>query len=151
MTHPLLGSGFTTTEDGHVVSAKIARIAEILMDYNPEIKVYWIEPLRRTDPEDHAKPFMLVHEPPGQEPYTIAKLGDEEMNEQVLARIFAMDYAKNGRVSAADKIEAISRAGALYRAKEWEDKKAEAKDIMKSAMQSPLHKWTGPRGLVVRG
>jgi hypothetical protein len=151
MTHPLLGSGFVTTEDGHVVSNKIARIAEILTDYNPDLKVYWIAPHLRTDPEDHAAPFMIMHEPMGREPYCVAKLSDDQMNEQVIARIFAMDMARQGATSAADKIEAMTRAGEIYRAKEREDQMAEARDIMITALKSPKHTWTGPNGLKVRG
>jgi len=151
MSHPLLGSGFTTTDDGHVVSSRVARVAEILHDYNPDLIVHWIEPLRRETPEDHAKPYMITHEPMGREPYCVAKLSEDEMNEQVIARIFAMDMAQQGATSVADKLEAQERARQIYNAKKREDELAEARDIMKSALHSPLHKWTGPNGLVVRG
>jgi hypothetical protein len=148
MSHPLLGNSVVVTNDGQVVSQKIARIGEILHDYNPELDLMWIHPHLRTTPEDHAKPWALQHSPAGREPYLVATFSDDEIDETIIARIFAMDNARAGRNTVQDKLNAIEQARALAAAKAREDAMAEAKDVLLTAFKSPLHTWKGPDGKV---
>lgn len=123
---------------GMVLSVKHQRIAQVIHDYNPELRLVWIPPSERS--VEDVNPFAVVHDRPNGYSYPIMFLSEDEMDHRVLARIFEADMARQGNNPLA-KIEANNAAKTILEAKEREDRQAEKKDIAVHILKSKLHKY----------
>lgn len=79
---------------GTFLSREHQRIAEIIADYDPYLSLAWIPP-RARGPEDK-EPYAVVHSLPGQEPYVICHLREDQINEGLLAWLWSNDNARDG-------------------------------------------------------
>jgi hypothetical protein len=123
------------TEDGHFVSEKHARIAEIIQDFNPYLHLVWIPPENRKGDED-IPPFAIMDTTPGKEPYIVFTIKEHELDERVLARLFRGDLANNDVFA---NLEAEERAAEVLRLKEKMEKAEERKDFISSVVGSHKH------------
>lgn len=121
------------TNDGHWVSEKHARIAEIIQDYDPTLELVWIPPETRTPFE---KPFAIVHHPEGLKPYFVMYIKEDELDERVLARLFQGDLTRSKPLNG---LEAMEHADKVMRAKELMDKAEERQDFIKTIVGSGKH------------
>lgn len=133
MTSPLLGSAYVATEDGTFISVEHQQIAEIINDYDPTLALVWIPPAKR-EPGD--QPFAVVHSPLGQQPYVVFYA--DECDERLLARVFSSDNARQDVLSVMDR---NNQAREILNAKKRMDEAEEKKDIVRSIIKSPKHKY----------
>jgi len=122
------------TPDGYFVSQEHKRIAEIIVDYDPRLRLVFIPPSERNYGDPTEKPFAVAHFPEGKEPY-IAFFA-EECDERILERLFLNDTQKHdmqARLDASDRAKEV-----IKMKKQIEDDEMKA-DIARSMWQSPLH------------
>lgn len=124
---------YTATPDGHFVSDKHMRIAEIIKDYDPDLELVWIPPENRL-PEDNNKEFAVTHRLPGKNPYIVFYVSADEVDERVLARLWSAD---NGNGSVLNKIDAMNAAVEAVKLKEQMDYEEERSDLVKHILKSP--------------
>ena len=139
MTNPLIRSDYYyDTEAGYFVSEKHRRVAEIVRDYNPELTLMWVPHANRTA-EDVDKPYVVVHTHQNGNQYPVFYCDEADMDEpeRVLIRLFAGDRSK--QLNILDMIEIKEQAEAILKEKEWEEKRAEAREELTTIMNSPLH------------
>ncbi len=121
--------------DGHFVSEKVSRIVAAIKEYCPELEVQYI-PVGSRRQEQAA--FRIIHNPVGQEPYTIFHVKDEgEFDARVLKKLIAGDQ-RGGELKYSD-VEAADRAAALVAKQIWEDERDEAIDKMWHMFNTPLN------------
>lgn len=136
--HALLGSAYRLDgANGRVVNTAHERLATIIHDYDPTLKLCWI-PTDKRGPQD-LYPYALVHTPVGKAEYIVCNMTEEEVNrpELVLSAIFKNDMAKNGNLFS--DLEAWESAKRILEAKEREDALEEKKEFAKSVLKSKLH------------
>jgi len=122
--------------DGSWVSAKVARVAEIIADYDPRLEVRWL-PRDRRAPGDSA--FQIVeHCANGAEVVAFSVATEAEFDERVLARIFAAD---NRRDNVLDRLEAHNAAVRAVELKKALEEQEEARDVAAAVFASPLHSY----------
>lgn len=124
---------FVPSVDGHFISERISRIAEIIQDYDPTMELVWIPPENR---DGFHKPFAVRHNPLDAAPYIAFFLDEDEVDHRVIARIWENDTRKN---DVKTHLENMERAAELVRLKERMDKEEERKDFVTSVISSPLH------------
>ena len=122
-------------DDGHFVSEKVARISEIIKDFNPYLQLQWIPPENRVE-NDSTPPFAIMDTTPGIEPYVIFTIQEDELDERVLARLFRGDTSNNDVLA---KIEAEEKAAEVLRLKEKMDAAEERQDFLRSVVGSGRH------------
>ncbi len=122
-------------DDGHFVSEKVARISEIIRDFNPYLQLVWIPPENRTE-TDTTPPFAIMDTTPGKEPYVVFTIKENELDERVLAKLFQGDLAHNDVLA---RLEAEEKAATVLKLKEQMDKAEERKDFVKSVVGSGKH------------
>lgn len=122
------------TADGHFVSEKQQRIAEIIKDYEPTLELVWIPPANR-EPGD--KPFAVVHHPVGLPSYFV--FFADECDERILERLWSVDNKVGNVLSNLEVKEAARKALQL---KKEEDEALERQDIMAAAVATPLNTWS---------
>lgn len=137
-------------EDGSFVSAKAVRVVEIIRDYDPGLEVEWI-PRQHRIPGDDA--IRIVDTRAHGLARTIMSFRDEETFTQrdgawVLERLFLADGAKNDPVARMEAGNAALRALEL---KETLDLRAEGRELLTSALRSPLnrYRYTDPAGTLM--
>jgi hypothetical protein len=120
-------------ETGHLLSAEMLRIAEILQDYNPTLDLVWIPPEdRRVD--DTELPFAVRCTPSnGAKPYIVFQLREDEVDHRVLERVFEADTSRNDVLSMLERREAALR---LVEMKRKMDEAEERKEFVKSVFSS---------------
>lgn len=129
----LLGDVYVPGEGGVLVSERHARIAEIIKDYDPELELAYIPPSKR-EPGDRA--FAVVHRPFGRPEY-VAFYADE-CDENLLARVFAGDNAKNNVMS---DMQAKNAATEALKLKKQAEEMEEAHEIAQTIIKSPLNRY----------
>lgn len=119
-------------EDGHWISAKVARVVEVLKNYDEKLDVVWIPPEQR-EPGDAA--FMVVElTPRGPQPI-FAVLDEEHMDERLLEQVYLYDTHKPGDVLS--EMDARNKARRdMMRAKHQEEMDAAA-DLAYHILKSP--------------
>lgn len=133
----LLANGhYYLPENGHFISEKQRRINEILHDYDPTLELQWIPPDQRSA-DDVA--FRVVHRPPGRPAYVV--LTASECDERLLARVFESDQQTaarrlGGNGNLLNFIDNYNAALELTKAKEAEEKRAEAHEMAASIFRS---------------
>jgi len=124
------------TPEGYFVSREHERIAEIIQDYDPTLRLVFIPPKDRNPDDPNEKPFAVAHFPEDAAPY-IAFFSDT-CDERILERLFSNDLTKNDVGAMLDASEAAKEAIKLK--KQMEDLEYRA-DIAKSMWRSPKHSY----------
>jgi hypothetical protein len=123
-------------ESGHFVSRKHQQIAEVINDWNPNVFLVWIPPNLRTDEHDKDKPFAVMHRQQDGQEYIIFRIRENELDERVIARLWANDNSRHDVLSQIESEENARRAVAL---KQQIDEMEEAHDLAASILRSPKH------------
>lgn len=133
MTNPLglEADVYVPTEEGYFVSENHARIAEIISDYDPTLRLAWIPPDKR-EPGD--QPFAIIHAPLGGPEYIVCY--SDNVNEALLERVFSMDSTKHDVWSQIERSQAAAEAIKL---KAQMEEMAAAKDLASSIVKSKKH------------
>jgi hypothetical protein len=122
--------------DGSWVSTKVARTAEIIADYDPNLEVRWI-PRDRRNPGDDA--FQIVqHCPDGAARVVMSVATEAEFDERVLERLWAAD---NAREDVQARLEAHNAAIRAMELKKQVEAAEEARDVAASVFASPLNRY----------
>lgn len=122
--------------DGSWVSAKVARVAEMISEYDPSLEVRWI-PRDRRVPGDDA--FQIVeHCPNGQTVLAFSVRDESQFDERVLKRIIAADNAITNVQDRMDTENAVLRE--LDQRKKAEQA-AEAAELAAAVFKSPLNRY----------
>lgn len=119
---------YIPNEDGHFVSEKQRRIAEILQDSYPNLQLQWI-PTDKRSAQDY--PFRVVDASPGKQPYVVCFA--HECDERLLARIIQADTTRNDVQNALDAHNAALEA---LRLRERNDRNMEAHELAFSILRS---------------
>lgn len=122
------------SQSGHFISQEHRRVAEVIQDWNPDIYVVWIPPEDRAANEEF--PYALMHSPPDRPAYIIKKIRESELNERLIAWLWANDTTRTNPLANLEKEEAAARE-ALRLKREMES--AAAQDFALSVLQSPLN------------
>lgn len=121
-------------ESGQWINASVHRIAELINDFDPTLRVVWIRPEDR-DATD-TKPYGIAQIREGHEPYVFVTLEEEEMNHTLLAKL--MRYQANAHDLNA-VIDSEIEASRLAQEREVADKRAEEMDRAYFHLKTPLH------------
>lgn len=133
--HALLGTSVRYDEaSGHWVSAEFQRIAQVIHDFDPDLSLAWIPPEMRQANEVQA--FAIICAPVGREQYIVRLLGEEELNENLIAWLFTHN---SNNVNVLDAVEAKDAARKALEMQRELDEREEMLDIAKSMLKSPLH------------
>lgn len=134
----LLGSTHVWDEEaGQFVSAEIQRVAEVINDWNPDLRLVYIPQNERTV-EDGGKCFGVAHFPDGKQPYLVMFCDESEVNHTLIARLWNMDQTRMDVVQYLDTVNAAAEAVELKRKMEAE---AEMHDQALHVLKSPLNKY----------
>lgn len=100
---------FVPTPDGRWVSEKYERLASVINDYDPNLELRWIPPEHRT--REDKKPYCIVHKNPqnGHE-YIVFHASEQDSPEQILAKLWTNDTAKNDTMAYLDSLDAARQA-----------------------------------------
>lgn len=120
-------------ETGYFISEAHQRIAEIIKDYEPTLELVWIPPSKRNFNDTY--PFAVVHRPVGKPEYVVRKLKENEVDNRLLAWIFANDQERSNPIVMMDKLD---QANEIIKAKRHEEELAEQRDVALSILKSPL-------------
>lgn len=122
-------------ESGEWVNETFQRVAEILSDFDPHLRLMWIPERQRTAFD--LKPFALGwFTEGGTLEYIIMHLKEEEVNESLLAQVFQMRKNTEDLNGYLDSLEAAHNA---MRYKEQLDRTAESAEFAASLVKTPLH------------
>lgn len=124
-------------ESGRAVNTDHERIAQIIQDYNPDMRLVWIPSDQRQSTD--LQPFAIVHSPLGRPEYIALKCREDEVNEKLLGRLIAGDLSRN---DVLGQLEAEDKARELINAKKWEDTLAEKREIAAQIIKSPRVRYT---------
>ena len=125
---------YVPADDGSWINEDVARIAELIEEYDHRLELRWIRPDQRQFGEPE---FAIIEKNDDGREYVAFLIQDESyVNAGLLARIYAADNAdKNvNEISIAS-----NKAVRDLERKEREDKTAEATDIAFHMLKSPLH------------
>ncbi len=122
-------------ERNEFVSSKHQHIAEIIADYDPELRLMYIPPEDRND-SNRSFAFAIGHFPMGRDPYIVRLVRTEEVDERLLAELWLNDTNKNNPMAYLESLEAAQEAIKLR--KEL-DEREEMKDQARSMFKSPFH------------
>lgn len=124
-------------EDGHWVNEKYARLAEVITDYDANMRLIWIPPENRTVYD--LKPYAIIqtHPTTGHESF-VFYVSEAEMDrpDLVLSRLFRGDTTKHDVLA---NLELDERAARALELKEKMEKAEERQDFIASVAKSPLH------------
>lgn len=115
------------------ISEKHQRIAEIINDYEPNLSLVWI-PYGDRIPEDRDKEFAVLHNAPGREPYIVFYCKEYEVDERLLAKLWAAD---NNVSNVLNTLEIHNAAIEAVKLKEKMDAEQERAELAESIWKSP--------------
>lgn len=124
---------YLPTGDGHFVSEKQRRTAEILKDFYPYLELQFIPPADR-GPQDYA--FRVVDTNPGGRPYVVCFAN--QCDERLLAQVIRAD---NKDKNPLNILEAHNTAIELYEAKKRKEERMEMHEMMHSALNHRKYHW----------
>ena len=129
-----MGTHILDSETGHFVSAAHQRVAEVIHIYDPTLQLLWIPPEKRD--LDESFPYAILHSPPNAAPYIVRKVREQDMNETLVAWVFANDQVKNpyDLNEFQDTQEAARRT---LNAAEIAEARAEKYDFAQSVLNGP--------------
>lgn len=122
---------YIPTETGEWVSENYERLARIIMDYDPDLRLAWIPPAART--KEDMKPYAIIDTRTN---YIIFTASELDTPDKILERLFTGD---NRHGNVLDRIEAQERAVQAIQHKEWLDSLEDAADKAYFLKQSHLH------------
>jgi hypothetical protein len=126
--------GYEIDDQGHWLSQDHLRIAEIIHDYNPTLRLAWIPPENRLV-DDTELPFAVMCDPANGAPsYVVFQLREDEVDHRVLERIFESD---THRTDVLSRLERQETARQLIKMKEEMDRRDEAREFAHSVFKSP--------------
>lgn len=119
------------TPEGYFVSEVHRRVAEIISDYDPYLKLAFI-PYSERDPNDpNEKPYAVVDIKPGLNPYFVMYADEEELSSgKLLARLFNNDMSK---MNIVQKLQAEEDARELMRLKQRMEDMEHTEDILRTS------------------
>ena len=120
------------TGAGAQLSAKAARLAEVIKDFDDTLELQWIPPVERNALGIDYEPYRIVQFHPNYEPYAVMWLREDQLDERVLARLF---QARSG--NALSDLEAEEAARVAFQLKEKLEEQEEAREIAMWALKSP--------------
>jgi hypothetical protein len=123
------GTFYFPDVNGNWVSENQRRVAEIIHDYDPNLRLQFI-PTGERGPDDYA--FRVVDFTPGKPPYAV--LFAHEADERLLGRLFAADGTKNG--GTLNLLDKINQAAEILQAKKKEESIAEGTEMAYSILHS---------------
>lgn len=115
-------------EDGHFVSEKQRRTAQLIQDRYPNLQLQWIPADKRSD-KDY--PFRVVDCTPGKPPYVVCF--GHDCDERLLARVIQADTTHHNVLNALD---AHNAAIELLRENDRKDRNSEAHELAFSVLRS---------------
>lgn len=119
-------------EDGSMVTAQCARMAEMVRDYDPALEVEWIPREHRLDGDD---PIRIVDtRQHGLARMVMSFASEQDFAEHALERLFLAD---SGRHDVLGEMEARNAAARADELKRYMDQKEEGLDLMKHALRGP--------------
>ena len=125
---------FYSTEYGEFLSSKVARLAEILHDYNRFLEVRFIPSSKRDDTDTH--PFAIWDMSPWRlgldgQGYVVRHLSEREIEDTqaVLEWLFEADLSKHGVSDVMARAKAKEAAAELTRLKREQDIAAERQEL----------------------
>lgn len=130
---PDLNDVYVPAEDGTFVSEKHARIAEIVREYDPNLRLAFVPEHKRTPGEPS---FAVIENREGRD--YIAFYADE-CDERIIARIFENDSAKH---DVQGRMEAHNDAIKVYQAKVAQEEMLEAHEKARAILKSPKSTYT---------
>jgi hypothetical protein len=119
---------YMPNEDGHFVSQKQRRTAQIIAEAYPNLQLQWIPADKRSE-RDYA--FRVVDCTPGRPPYVVCFADD--CDERLLARVIQADTTRN---DVQNILDAHNAAAEAVRKKEMEDGRMEAHELAFSVYRS---------------
>ncbi len=132
--------------DGQFVNSKVAAITASIKEYEPELDVEYRPPAARQRGE---AAYRIVHRPVNSAPYVLFHVQEEEdFDERVLFRIIYNDQ-RNGK-QEYDEVRAWEKAQELQQKRKFEDAIAEANDLARHIMRSPLNTYKVNDNLIVK-
>lgn len=122
--------------DGTWVNSRIARLVEIIQDYDPMLEVRWI-PRDKRSPEDDV--FQIVDTRINRVAFSVKD--EASFDESVLTRIMTADIskAKNRPLTLMEEIEAKNAAVKLLQYKERMEETEERNEKVETILRSPLN------------
>lgn len=148
--HSLLTSdNIYDAETGQFISAQHMRVAEIIADYNPDLRVVWIPTAERT--ASSPKPFGVAHFPKDKEPYVIFFMTEEEMTNgtAVLEKLILADQGRGAGANVFSRLNAAADAAKLMKEKEQADAMAERHEMAKSMFRSTNSRYQLGKGRTI--
>lgn len=122
--------------DGTWVNSTIARIVEIIQDYDPMLEVKWIP---RADRMPGVDVFQIIDKRINRVAFTVKD--EASFDETVLARIFEADMcrANQGPATILQKMDALNAAVKAIKLKKKLDEEEERNEKVVAILKSPLN------------
>jgi hypothetical protein len=132
-------------EDGSLMSQRVVDLIEVIKQTWPFLDVRWV-PERKLGPGEPK--FLIVETTADGQEYPVFWVKDEdEFTGEILERLYLSDNSKGDVLTRMDARNAALEA---LRKKVAQDKMDEARDIMLSAIRSPLNWYKLPNGKVIK-
>ncbi len=120
--------------DGSWVSDKVARVAELIREYDPRLDVKWIP--REARHEGDAAFAITERTADGREVVAFHVQSEAEMDERVLERIYLADNTKH---DVQARMEAKNKAARELARKAAQDAHEDRMEFARFLSKSPLH------------
>lgn len=140
----LTGALVWDSMDQAFMSDEHRRVAEVISEYNHELKIVFVPPEKREFNE--SQPFALVHSPLGKPPYVVRRLSYAELNPGLVAWVYNNDQATT---NVAERIENFYKADLALKEKELREQKAADRDMALTILKSPKNTYKH-NGIVYR-
>ena len=119
-------------EDGSFVNEKVARIVELIREYDYRLDVEWIPTAARAPGDDAFR--IIEHTPDGRKAVVMGVATEEEFDERVLARIYGAD---NKNWDVQERMEAHNKAVRDLQRKRREEIMEENNQMAAAILRSP--------------
>lgn len=124
-------------EDGRFISNQVSRIVELIREYDHRLDVKWVPPDFRA-PTDPA--FAITERlSDGREVVAFYVQREEEFNENILARIYEGDNAKN---DVQKRVDAQNAAAKNIMRRKHQEELDQHYDLMRSMIVSKKHTYS---------
>ncbi len=128
--------------DGSWINSNIARIVEIIQDYDPNLEVRWLPRDQRAQGNDVFQ--IIEHCKDGADRVAFTVKDEASFDERVLNKIFEADMTKDKQrgLTIQEKIEIANNTQKIIAAKKWQDKLEERQELAQSILKSPLNAYS---------
>lgn len=119
------------TPEGYFTSETHRRVAEIIVDYDPNLRLAFI-PYSQRDPNNpNEKPYAILDVSPNREPHFVMYADEDELaSGSLLARLFNNDLSK---VDVAARLKAEEDARDIMRLKEQLEREEHIIDVLRTS------------------